>query len=94
MAIHELRDCRGFAVLYNRTVPGMKPDFPEGVDQTRCLQVPDFGNPWKEGKDDKAFFQEVIRITGVLGGDIGARKKRAGNWKKAKRGRNAGIWHP
>ncbi len=94
LAIHELRDCRGFAVLYNRTVPGMKPDFPEGVDQTRCLQVPDFGNPWKEGKDDKAFFQEVIRITGVLGGDIGARKKRAGNWKKAKRGRNAGIWHP
>ncbi len=92
LAIHELRDCREFAVLYNRTVSEMKPDFPEGVDQTRCLQVPVFRNPWKMEKENKAFFQELIRITGVLDGGTGARKKRAGNWKKAKGGGDTGMW--
>jgi len=97
-AIGELKGCRGFAVLYNRTVSGMKPDFPEGVDRGRCFQIPDFKDPWNLGKEDVSFFHELVDATGVLAKgakvrEAGRRKRkrdtgseRRGIWKKHRKG--------
>ena len=89
-AIGRLKDGKGFAVLYNRTVPGMRPDFPEGVDRSRCFQVPDFSDPWKQGREEQSFFGELVRRTGILEHEVkagersreSAQKERRTIWKR------------
>lgn len=81
-AICELKDCRGLAVLYNRIISGMRPDFPEGVDRGRCFHVPDFKNPWKLGGGEEEFFRELVKTTGMLGNGTKARRKGSEKWKE------------
>ena len=60
-AVRRLKESPGFAVLYNRTIPGMRPDLPEGISVKRCFQVPVFEEPWKPGEEAKSFFRTVMR---------------------------------
>ena len=75
-AIGMLRECSGFAVLYNRTAAAMRPDLPEGVPKNRCFQVPDFKDPWEPGYGIESFYRELIKgFPGLIESMEGKTKK-------------------
>lgn len=91
-AVHELKRSPGFAVLYNRIVSGMKPDFPQEVDMKKCFRVPDFQNPWQLGKEDKAFFQELAKLAGIFEGRTEAGEKSGGKREKDISKKGSELW--
>lgn len=97
-AVCALKDGPEFAVLYNRTMAGMRPDCPEGISLKRCFQVPEFTNPWEPGKECSPFFQKLAELlikperdakqrTGPVAGMLRGWKGRIGKERSGKAAR-------
>ena len=91
-AMGQLNQCQGFGVVYNRVISGMKPDPPQGIDRSRCLQAPYFGDPWKPGQQEKAFFENLAYMAGVFRHKAKAGEKREKGQKRQAGWKRRGIW--
>ena len=91
-AMGQLNQCQGFGVVYNRVISGMKPDPPQGIDRSRCLQAPYFGDPWKPGQQEKAFFENLAYMAGVFRHKAKAGEKSEKGQKRQAGWKRRGIW--
>lgn len=82
LAIQELKDCPEFALLYNRIIPDMRLDLPEGVDKRLCFQIPDFKNPWKFTQEVEGFFETLVKECLQKKGFLPMQKKAKGQVKR------------